>query len=130
MFQTQEKLYYDSNLLGYELHKLLTFRTVDHLPLRPIISNIGTVSYQLVKHLAKLLLPLSKNQYTINSIKNFMSFIKYQKVPDGQKMVSFNVVSLFTNVRLDNTIKIILKRIYSNNEINTSITNNYVFIKF
>ena len=59
-----------------------------------------------------------------------MSFIKHQKVPDGHKIVSFDVVSLFTNVPLDTTIKIILKRIYNNNEINTSITNNYVFIKF
>ena len=30
-----------------------------------IISNIGTASYKLPKRLAKLLLPLSKNQYTI-----------------------------------------------------------------
>ena len=44
-----------------KLHKLPTFGTVDILPLRPIISNIGTASYQLVKHLAKFLLPLSKN---------------------------------------------------------------------
>ena len=59
-----------------------------------------------------------------------MSFIKHQKVSDGYKIVSFDVASLFTNVPLDTTIKIILKRIYDNNEINTVITNNYVFIKF
>ena len=93
-----------------------------YLPLRPIISNIETASYQLAKHLAKLLLPLSKNQYTINSTKSFMSFITHQKVPGGHKMVSFDVVSLFTNVPLDTTIDIILKRIYDNNEINTSVT--------
>ena len=51
-----------------------------------------------------------------------MSFIKHQKVPDGYKMVSFDVVSLFTNVPLDTTIEIILKRICDNSEINTSIT--------
>ena len=105
-----------------KLHKLPTFGTVDQLPLRPIISNIGTASYQLAKHLAKLLLPLSKNQCTINSTKSFMSFIKHRKVPDGHKMVSFDVVSLFTNVPLDAAIEIILKRIHGNNEINTPIT--------
>ena len=104
------------------LHKLATFVTVDQLLLRPIVWNIGTASYQIAKHLVKLLLPLSKNQYTINSTKSFMSFIKHQKVPDGRKVVSFDVVSLFTNVPLDTTIEIILKRIYDNNEINTSIT--------
>ena len=51
-----------------------------------------------------------------------MNFIKHQKVPGGHKMVSFHVVSLFTNVPLDTNIDIILKGIYDNNEINTSIT--------
>ena len=36
-------------------------------------------------------------------------------------MVSFDVVGLFTNVPLDHTIKIILKRIYDDNEIKTDI---------
>ena len=36
--------------------------SVDDLPLRPIISNIGTASYQLAKYLVKLLSPLSKSQ--------------------------------------------------------------------
>ena len=51
-----------------------------------------------------------------------MSFIKYKKVPYGHKMVSFDVVSLFTNVSFDITIEVILRRIYNNNEIKTSIT--------
>ena len=37
-------------------------------------------------------------------------------------MDSFDVVSLFTNVPLDNNIDVILKINYDNNEINTSIT--------
>ena len=36
-------------------------------------------------------------------------------------MVSFDVVSLFTNVPLDETIDIIIKRIYDKKEINTDI---------
>ena len=51
-----------------------------------------------------------------------MSFMKHQKTPNGHKMVSLDVVSLFANVPLDTAIEIILKRIYDNNEINTSIT--------
>ena len=51
-----------------------------------------------------------------------MSFIKYQKVPAGHKMVSFDVMSLFTNVPHDTTIEIIEKQINDSNEINTSIT--------
>ena len=36
-------------------------------------------------------------------------------------MVSFDVVSLFTNVPLEQTINIIIKRIYDKNEININI---------
>ena len=36
-------------------------------------------------------------------------------------MVSFDVVSLFNNVLLEETINTIIKRIYEKNEINTSI---------
>ena len=39
--------------------------SVEDLPLRPIIFNVGTASYQLAKYLAKLLSPLSKSQYTL-----------------------------------------------------------------
>ena len=49
-----------------------------------------------------------------------MSFIEHRKVPDGHRMVSFDVVSLFTSFPLDTTMEIILKGIYDNTEINTS----------
>ena len=48
-----------------KIHKLPELRTVDQLPLRQIVSNIGTTSYYLVKHLAKTLALLSKSGYTV-----------------------------------------------------------------
>ena len=39
-------------------------------------------------------------------------------------MVSFDVKSLFTNIPLDRTINIILKRIYDDNELRISISKN------
>ena len=39
-------------------------------------------------------------------------------------MVSFDVKALFTNVILEYTIDLVLKRIYENHEISTSITRN------
>ena len=75
-----------------------------------------------MKYLAKLLSPLSKSQYTVQSTKEFINHIKKQKVPSNYKMISFDVISLFTNFRIDVTIEIILKRIYKRKEINTSFT--------
>ena len=43
------------------------------------------------------------------------------RIPPGYKMASFDVVSLLTNVPLDETIDIIIKRIYDKKEINTDI---------
>ena len=45
-----------------KIHKLSYNDTIDHLPLRPIVSNIGTASYYLSKYLAKLLSPLSQSK--------------------------------------------------------------------
>ena len=105
-----------------KVHKLKQGDTVDHLPLRPVVSNCGTASYKLAKYLTKLLSPLSKSQYTVQSTKELINHIKKQKVPSSYKMISFNVILLFTNVSRDATIDIILKRIYERKEINTSFT--------
>ena len=45
-------------------HKLRKVNSIDDLHLKTVISNVGTASYQLVKYLAKSLLPLSKPQYS------------------------------------------------------------------
>ena len=60
-----------------KLHKLTEQRnTVTDLPVRPIVSNIGTSTYQLSKYLSKLLYPLSKSEYTVNSTKHFINLIR------------------------------------------------------
>ena len=43
-------------------------------------------------------------------------------------MVSFDVVSLFTNVPLEEAVNIIIKRIYDKNKINTNKTGNETII--
>ena len=51
-----------------------------------------------------------------------MNKIKNEKVPNGYQMVSFDVKSFFTNVRLDRTIPLVLKRVYEKHEVSTEIT--------
>ena len=43
-------------------------------------------------------------------------------MPNGYQIVSFDVKSLFTNVPLDRTIDIVLRRIYDKHELQTPIT--------
>ena len=94
-----------------KVHKLKDGQTdVKDLPLRPVISNIGTTTYQVSKHLAKLLSPLTKSKQNIESTKDFINKLKRMKIQEGYKMVSLDVVSLFSSVPLDYTINVILQR--------------------
>ena len=54
------------------MHKLKLNDKVDQLPKRPMVSNIGTATYNLARHLRKLLSPLRKSKYTIDSTKHLM----------------------------------------------------------
>ena len=94
---------------------------MNQLPLRPIISNIGTATYKTSKYLAKLLAPLTKSKYTIESSKDFIAYVKKLKIGKNHEMVSFDVSNLFTNVPLDFTIDLILKKVYEKKMIKTKL---------
>ena len=104
-----------------KMHKLKPDHTVEDLPLRPIISNIGTATYQLAKYLAKLLSPLAQSDYTVTSTDNFINRVRNLVIPLGYKLISFDVVSLFTNVPLEYTIDVAIKRIYNQSLVHTDI---------
>ena len=57
----------------------------------------------------------------VSSTKEFITKIKDIVPPDGYQMISFDVVSLFTNVPLDKTIDIIIKKVYKEKRIKTKI---------
>ena len=106
------------------MYKLFVNGNLNHLPLRPIVSNINTLTYNLVKFLSKLLSSLRQSDHNVRSTKDLIQNIKEENIPTGYKMVSFNVKSLFTNVPLDQTINITLKWIYDVNELRISIPRN------
>ena len=121
-----KKLYPSSSRPGLyyglaKVHKLKGSNDVNRLPMRPVISNIGTATYELSKHLADLLKPLTKSQYSIDSTKDFVNKIRQKRIPQDFELVSFDVVSLFTSVPLDFTIKLILDKIYKDKLIETKL---------
>ena len=65
--------------------------------------------------------PLGKCNYTVDSTKEFVERIKTLRIPSDHAMISFDVVSLFTNVPLNRTIEIILKKVYDDKLIRTKI---------
>ena len=112
------------NFYGTEkLHKLPANGKIDNLPIRSIVSNINTAAtYQLAKHLSKVLSPLRESEHSIKSTNDFIRQINKELIPAGYEMVSFDVEWLFTNVPLNRTIDLILRRIYDHKELETSIT--------
>ena len=92
-----------------KLQKLKENDTVENLPLRSIISNVGTATYETAKYLVTLLSPLTSSEYNIKNSYEFVKSIQNTKIPNGCKMISFDIKNLFTSVPLDKTIKIILR---------------------
>ena len=93
-------------------------------PLRPIVDTIGSTHYGVGKYISNLLNPLCLNQYHLKD--SFEAADKIKDIPsqyfdEGYQFVSFDVKSLFTNVPLDKTIKVIMDRIYKEKKISTSL---------
>ena len=59
-----------------KFHKLSNDDNVEKLPIRPIISNIGTATYYLAKYLLKLISPLSISEYIVSSTKDFLQNVQ------------------------------------------------------
>ena len=77
---------------------------------RTIISQIGSPTYKLAKFLTKYITPHTTNDYTLKDSFKFSSIINQQN--HHLFMASLDVDSLFTNVPLDETIEIVINKVY------------------
>jgi hypothetical protein len=85
----------------------------DDIPLRPIISACNTYSYRLSKLLARKLKHLRTNSSIVTNTFKFVNELQNLKLNNIEvKMVSFDIVSLFTRVPLLRTIELILEKMY------------------
>ena len=83
-------------------------------PLRPVLSSIRTFNYGLAKALKQMLSNILKKDTIIKDSFAFVDELKSLKhLSSTSKMVSFDIVSLYTNIPLDETIKIILNHLYN-----------------
>ena len=85
------------------------------IPLRPIISGIGSVTHPLAKYLAGLLSPfLGKfsHSHLLNSLdfKNRLQEFATNNSLYNLTMVSFDVTSLFTNVPLQDVLDFLVQK--------------------
>ena len=86
--------------------------------LRPIVSSIGTVTYETFKELSRILKPLvGKSPYQVQKNKEFIQQIKGIQLRSDEIIVSYDVKALFTSVPIQPAIKIIKKLLEDDKEL-------------
>ena len=84
-----------------KMHKIQSSNGVP--PLRPIVSSVNIFNYQLAKYLCNPLQPHLPRTYAISDTFSFVEELKTVNF-SNKFMVSFDVVSLFTNIPLKESI--------------------------
>ena len=86
----------------------------DNVTFRPVLSSIGTYNYGLAKVLKQMLSSILQRETNIKDSFAFVQELKTLKnFATKYKMVSFDITSLYTNIPLGETIKIILNHLYN-----------------
>ena len=77
------------------------------LPLRPIVSSRGSITYEVSKELVNIIWPLvGQSPHHLKNMQQFVEQIKKVKLKPGEVMASYNVKALFTSVPMDLSITI------------------------
>ena len=88
------------------------------VPLQPIVSCIKSPSYSLSKHIASIISPLmGQSDSFVKNSEHFISTIRDITVDPDDIMVSFDVCSLFTNVPIEEALKVISNMLVSDESL-------------
>ena len=88
-----------------------------YIPLRPIVSSQGSVTYGVAKELARILKPLTGNTiHQVNNSKEFAEDIKKIKLEEGECIISCDVAALFTSIPVKSALEVIKKKLEQNTE--------------
>ncbi|XP_036317378.1 uncharacterized protein LOC118732355 [Rhagoletis pomonella] len=78
------------------------------VPLRPIASSVKVPCYKLSKYVGEILKPLISERYNVKNAFNLKERLTNISVCDEDVLVSFDVISLFTNIPTMLATKIIM----------------------
>ena len=99
------------------------------MPLRPIISSVGSVTHATAKEVARIIKPLvGGSQHHVKNNMDFIHSIEGIQMKTDECMMSFDVESLFTSVPVEPSIQIIKKLLEDDKSLHlrTKITVNQI----
>ncbi|XP_075150333.1 uncharacterized protein LOC142224448 [Haematobia irritans] len=97
-------------------------------PLRPICSSVKSPSSEMCKYVADILKCLTvKSRYNVRDSVQFRDRIKHLTIQKDEKLISFDVVSLFPSVPVDAALQIIEER-WNEITVHTNMT-KHLFMK-
>ena len=77
------------------------------IPLRPIVSSVGSVSYETAKELSRISKPLvGKTTHLVKNTKDFIESIQDITLKTDECLVSYDVEALFTSVPIQPALTI------------------------
>ena len=99
------------------------------VPLRPIVSSRGSVTYNTSKELARILKPLAcRSTFSVQNTMDFVEQVKNIRLQPQECIVSCDVKALFTSVPIKPAIKIIKQLLEDDKELQhrTSMTVQHI----
>ena len=93
------------------------------IPLRPIISTRGSVTYEAAKELARILKPLvGRSLHHVQNTKDFISSLEGIQLKADECIMSYDVNALFTSVPIQPAVNIIKKHLKEDKELHLRTT--------
>ena len=90
----------------------------DDTPLRPIVSSVGSVSYETAKELSRILKPLvGKTEHHVKNAKDFIDSIQDIRLKPNECLVSYDAEALFTSVTIQAALNITRKKLEEDKEL-------------
>ena len=84
----------------------------DGIPLLPTLASTGSFNYQSAVRLNKILMPLREHDSNIKDTFDFQEKLSNMVNLSSKILASFDAKSLFTNIPVDFTMQIILKKLF------------------